>query len=97
MKEVGNCRIFFSDVKLQIKNQPSGEDGDPDSRMETERMDRRDKKAAKGKGLRGSSKSGGQILKILSNLWFLTINFRFRQFLEAMKQARGVIGRVGCS
>jgi len=49
----------INDVKQQIKNQPSGEDGDPDSRMETERMDRRDKKAAKGKGLRGSSKSGG--------------------------------------
>jgi len=46
-------------VKQQIKNQPTGEDGDPDSRMDTERMDRRDKKAAKGKGLRGSSKSGG--------------------------------------
>merc|ERR1719300_321361 len=49
----------INDVKQQIKNQPTGEDGDPDSRMETERMDRRDKKAAKGKGLRGSNKSGG--------------------------------------
>jgi len=49
----------INDVKQQIKNQPTGEDGDPDSRMDTERMDRRDKKAAKGKGLRGSSKSGG--------------------------------------
>ena len=57
----GDCNWdYFSDVKQQIKNQPSGEDGDPDSRMETERMDRRDKKAAKGKGLRGSSKSGGK-------------------------------------
>merc|ERR1719422_445068 len=46
----------INDVKQQIKNQPTGDDGDPDSRMDTERMDR---KAAKGKGLRGSSKSGG--------------------------------------
>lgn len=51
----------INDIKQQLKNQPSGEDGDPDSRMETERVipERRDKKAAKGKGLRGSSKSGG--------------------------------------
>ena len=53
--------INTSDVKQQIKNQPTGDDGDPDSRMDTERMDRRDKKAAKGKGLRGSSKSGGEL------------------------------------
>ena len=54
----------FSDIKQQLKNQPSGEDGDPDSRMETERVitERRDKKAAKGKGLRGSSKSGGRLI-----------------------------------
>lgn len=51
----------INDIKQQLKNQPGGEDGDPDSRMETERVitERRDKKAAKGKGLRGSSKSGG--------------------------------------
>merc|ERR1719167_763346 len=49
----------INDVKQRIKNQTGEEDGDPDSRMETERMDRRDKKAAKGKGLRGSNKSGG--------------------------------------
>merc|ERR1719431_1210549 len=49
----------INEVKQQIKNQPSGEGDDPDSRMDTERTDRREKKAAKGKGLRGSSKSGG--------------------------------------
>ena len=57
---------YFSDIKQQLKNQPGGEDGDPDSRMETERVitERRDKKAAKGKGLRGSGKSGGRILSL---------------------------------
>jgi len=51
----------INELKQQLKNQPSGEDGDPDSRMETERMNlgERTKKAAKGKGIRGSSKSGG--------------------------------------
>jgi len=50
----------IGEVKQQLKSQPSVEEGDADSRMETERMvDRRDKKAAKGKGLRGSGKSGG--------------------------------------
>jgi len=49
----------ISEVKAQLKNQPGGgECDDPDSRMETERSDRRDKKSAKGKGLRGSSKGG---------------------------------------
>merc|ERR1719244_1706921 len=46
----------INDVKQQIKNQPSGEGDDPDSRMDTERTDRREKKAAKGKGLRASNK-----------------------------------------
>jgi len=46
----------ISEVKAQIKNQPGGDCEDPDSRMETERSDRRDKKSTKGKGLRGSSK-----------------------------------------
>ena len=57
---------YFSDIKQQLKNQPGGEDGDPDSRMETERVitERRDKKAAKGKGLRGSGKSGGGFLSL---------------------------------
>merc|ERR1712098_890996 len=66
-----NCDTMLRDIesqadklnteKQQQKNQPSGEDGDPDSRMETERMNlgERTKKAAKGKGIRGSSKSGG--------------------------------------
>ena len=60
----GLTLLYFSDIKQQLKNQPGGEDGDPDSRMETERVitERRDKKAAKGKGLRGSSKSGGGFL-----------------------------------
>ena len=53
--------MLCREVKQQLKSQPSVEEGDADSRMETERMvDRRDKKAAKGKGLRGSGKSGGQ-------------------------------------
>jgi len=51
-----NLEQKISEVKAQIKNQPGGECEDPDSRMETERSDRRDKKSAKGKGLRGSSK-----------------------------------------
>merc|ERR1719419_353887 len=59
----------INDVKQQIKNRPTGEDGDPDSRMETERMDRRDKKAAKGKGLRGSNKSGGSASLWKRNGW----------------------------
>jgi len=46
----------INEVKAQIKNQPGGDCEDPDSRMETERSDRRDKKSTKGKGLRGSSK-----------------------------------------
>ena len=49
----------FSEIKQTLKNQPSGEDGDPDSRMETERGERREKKLAKGKGLRG--KNGGEL------------------------------------
>ena len=53
--------MLCREVKQQLKSQPSVEEGDADSRMETERMvDRRGKKAAKGKGLRGSGKSGGQ-------------------------------------
>jgi len=47
----------INEIKQTLKNQPSGEDGDPDSRMETERGERREKKLAKGKGLRG--KNGG--------------------------------------
>lgn len=46
----------INEVKQQIKNQPSGDGEDPDSRMDTER---RDKKAGKGKGLRGSNKGAG--------------------------------------
>lgn len=49
----------INEVKQQIKNQPNTDGDDPDSRMDTERLDRRDKKAAKGKGLRGSSKGAG--------------------------------------
>merc|ERR1719282_1922409 len=51
----------MNELKQQLKNQPLGDDGDPDSRMETERMGTSGerKKAAKGKGIRGSSKSGG--------------------------------------
>jgi len=49
----------INEVKQQIKNQPSGEGDDPDSRMDTERTDRREKKAAKGKGLRASNKGSG--------------------------------------
>merc|ERR1719188_1525179 len=48
--------------RQQLKNQPGDEDGCADSRMDTERMSvggERCKKAAKGKGIRGSSKSGG--------------------------------------
>ena len=51
-------------MKQQLKNQPLNDDGDPDSRMETERMGAiggERKKASKGKGLRGSSKSGGKL------------------------------------
>ena len=53
--------LLSSEIKQTLKNQPAGEDGDPDSRMETERVvsERREKKAAKSKGLRG--KSGGKI------------------------------------
>lgn len=46
----------IAEVKSQLKSQPGGDCEDPDSRMETERSDRRDKKSTKGKGLRGSSK-----------------------------------------
>jgi len=52
----------MNEMKQQLKNQPLNDDGDPDSRMETERMGAipgERKKASKGKGLRGSSKSGG--------------------------------------
>merc|ERR1719334_1991086 len=46
----------INDVKQRIKNQ-TGEEGDPDSRMETE--NRREKKGSKGsKGMRSSNKSG---------------------------------------
>merc|ERR1719158_2512689 len=51
-----------NEMKQQLKNQPGDEDGCADSRMDTERMSvggERCKKAAKGKGIRGSSKSGG--------------------------------------
>merc|ERR1719419_577425 len=58
-KEKADTNSHKAALEQKINNQPTGEDGDPDSRMETERMDRRDKKAAKGKGLRGSNKSGG--------------------------------------
>merc|ERR1719158_1845249 len=42
----------MNELKQQLKNQPLGDDGDPDSRMETERMGTSGerKKAAKGKG-----------------------------------------------
>merc|ERR1719346_67673 len=33
----------INEIKQTLKNQPSGEDGDPDSRMETERGERREK------------------------------------------------------
>ena len=51
-------------MKQQLKNQPMADDGDPDSRMDTERLNvgGERKKAAKGKGIRGSSKSGGNWL-----------------------------------
>jgi len=51
----------MNELKQQLKNQPLGDDGDPDSRMESEIRDRgeRKKMTAKGKGIRGSSKSGG--------------------------------------
>merc|ERR1719192_703896 len=51
----------INDMKQQLKNQPMADDGDPDSRMDTERLNvgGERKKAAKGKGIRGSSKSGG--------------------------------------
>ena len=55
----------INEMKQQLKNQPGDEDGCADSRMDTERMSvggERCKKAAKGKGIRGSSKSGGNIL-----------------------------------
>lgn len=48
----------IAEVKATVKTQGGGEGDDPDSRMESERADRRDKKGGKGKGLRGSSKSG---------------------------------------
>jgi len=51
----------MNELKQQLKNQPLGDDGDPDSRMESEIRDRgeRKKMTTKGKGIRGSSKSGG--------------------------------------
>ena len=64
--------------------------------METERVitERRDKKAAKGKGLRGSSKSGGQfriVLYFLTDCMLLLV--RVIKLLETMRGVRG----VGCS
>jgi len=47
----------ISEVKASVKTQ-GGEGEDPDSRMDSERADRRDKKGGKGKGLRGSSSKG---------------------------------------
>jgi len=57
LKHKAALETKINEIKQTLKNQPSGEDGDPDSRMETERGERREKKTAKGKGLRG--KSGG--------------------------------------
>merc|ERR1719210_2980290 len=57
-----NLEAKINEMKQQLKNQPGDEDGCADSRMDTERMSvggERCKKAAKGKGIRGSSKSGG--------------------------------------
>merc|ERR1719232_1150353 len=57
-----NLEAKINEMKQQLKNQPGEEDGCADSRMDTERMSvggERCKKAAKGKGIRGSSKSGG--------------------------------------
>lgn len=47
----------ITEVKAAVKSQ-GGEGEDPDSRMDSERTDRRDKKGGKGKGLRGSSSKG---------------------------------------
>ena len=54
-------------MKQQLKNQPMADDGDPDSRMDTERLNvgGERKKAAKGKGIRGSSKSGGNVFEVI--------------------------------
>merc|ERR1719282_2270433 len=68
-----NCDNMIKGIESQVdkvnverqqhlRNQPGDEDGCADSRMDTERMSvggERCKKAAKGKGIRGSSKSGG--------------------------------------
>jgi len=47
----------ITEVKASVKSQ-GGEGEDPDSRMDSERTDRRDKKGGKTKGLRGSSSKG---------------------------------------
>jgi len=45
------------EVKAAVKSAP-GEGEDPDSRMESDRSERREKKGGKAKGLRGSSSKG---------------------------------------
>ena len=59
--------------------------------METERVvtERRDKKAAKGKGLRGSSKSGGELHVDVLPLHAPASLFRVVKLLETMRGVRG--------
>ena len=59
--------------------------------METERVvtERRDKKAAKGKGLRGSSKSGGEFHVDVLPLNAPTSLFRVVKLLETMRGVQG--------
>ena len=61
------------------------------SRMESEIRDRGERKkvTTKGKGIRGSSKSGGQFLSLIENVDAFFVWFRIYKFLEAMRQATG--------